>query len=184
MHGTLRRFVGAGVALAGLSVLMVSCSQGSARGFGVALSPALLNVVTGHSGTTTVTIDPATEFNGTLHMSLVDAGGLPIQGVILRPDSVAVQGGTAVAQAVEVDLAGTALPLSAIVELRVSNGTLTQSAALALQITYCGTLSSAVSYPVGVNPSSVAVGDFNGDGRPDIVTSNTYANDVSVLLAQ
>ncbi len=39
-----------------------------------------------------------------------------------------------------------------------------------------------VDYPVGANPSSVVVGDFNGDGVPDFATANFGANTVSVLL--
>jgi hypothetical protein len=35
-----------------------------------------------------------------------------------------------------------------------------------------GTFAPAVSYPVGYYPFSVAVGDFNGDGREDLVTAN------------
>jgi len=37
-------------------------------------------------------------------------------------------------------------------------------------------------YPVGSSPNSVVVGDFNGDGRPDIATANSVSNDVSILL--
>lgn len=37
-------------------------------------------------------------------------------------------------------------------------------------------------YVVGPDPESVAVGDFNGDGRPDIATANRSSNEVSVLL--
>src|SRR5271168_692011 len=33
----------------------------------------------------------------------------------------------------------------------------------------------------GVSPSA-AVGDFNGDGRPDLAVSNAFTNNMSVLL--
>ena len=33
------------------------------------------------------------------------------------------------------------------------------------------TFSTATNFPVGANPNSVVVGDFNKDGKPDIATS-------------
>lgn len=36
--------------------------------------------------------------------------------------------------------------------------------------------------PVGTNPWSVAVGDFNGDGKLDLATANAWSGDVTVLL--
>ena len=44
------------------------------------------------------------------------------------------------------------------------------------------TFAPLVNYTVGLGPSSAAVGDFNADGRQDIVTANTNINSVSVLL--
>jgi FG-GAP repeat len=38
------------------------------------------------------------------------------------------------------------------------------------------------SYASGAGPVSVAVGDLNGDGKPDLVTANLYANTISVFL--
>jgi hypothetical protein len=41
---------------------------------------------------------------------------------------------------------------------------------------------AAVSYQVGSHPISVAVADFDADGKQDLVVSNGASNDVSVLL--
>jgi hypothetical protein len=49
-----------------------------------------------------------------------------------------------------------------------------------------GTFRPRVAYPTGrttfVDNMSLAVGDLNGDGKPDLVTANTYAKRVYVLL--
>jgi hypothetical protein len=51
-----------------------------------------------------------------------------------------------------------------------------------------GTFQSGVSYPAGYGAASVAIGDVNGDGRPDLVVANQYEcsncsnGGVSVLL--
>jgi hypothetical protein len=39
-----------------------------------------------------------------------------------------------------------------------------------------------VDFAAGTNPVSVAIGDLNGDGKPDLATANQSSNDVSVLL--
>ncbi len=47
-----------------------------------------------------------------------------------------------------------------------------------------GTLTPAMNSPfaVGASPYSVAVGDFNGDGNPDLAVANVNSNNVTVLL--
>jgi len=45
-----------------------------------------------------------------------------------------------------------------------------------------GTFQAAVNYAVGTNPFSVAVGDFNADGRPDLAVANAASDNVSILL--
>jgi hypothetical protein len=42
--------------------------------------------------------------------------------------------------------------------------------------------SPAVNYATGSNPVNVAVGDFNGDGKPDLAAANFDSNSVSVQL--
>src|SRR5437867_10532787 len=45
-----------------------------------------------------------------------------------------------------------------------------------------GTFHPAQTFGAGSGAVSVAVGDVNGDGRPDLAVANNYSNDVSVLL--
>src|SRR5438309_1429738 len=47
-----------------------------------------------------------------------------------------------------------------------------------------GTFQTAVSYAAGAAPHSVAVGDFNGDGRVDLAVANAGGGNVSVLLGR
>ena len=44
-----------------------------------------------------------------------------------------------------------------------------------------GTLAGTSSASVGIGPSSVAVGDFNGDGYPDLAVVNTGGGSVTIL---
>lgn len=41
---------------------------------------------------------------------------------------------------------------------------------------------NARSYRVGVSPTSVAIADFNNDGKPDLVTSDSFSGGLSLLL--
>ncbi len=47
-----------------------------------------------------------------------------------------------------------------------------------------GTFAPQQRFAVGLGPLSVAVGDLNGDGHPDLVTANVGSHDVSVLLGR
>src|SRR4051812_48896439 len=47
---------------------------------------------------------------------------------------------------------------------------------------HAAALGGPISYPVGADPLSVAVGDFNGDSNPDLAVANVSSNDVSILL--
>jgi hypothetical protein len=45
-----------------------------------------------------------------------------------------------------------------------------------------GSFSPRVDYRTGGGPSSLAIGDLNADGRPDLAVANYDSNSVSVLL--
>ena len=46
-----------------------------------------------------------------------------------------------------------------------------------------GTFEARLNYAAGKGPASVAIGDLNGDTKPDLVTANYNADSVSVFLA-
>src|SRR5215472_1039942 len=41
---------------------------------------------------------------------------------------------------------------------------------------------TAQSYTVGIGPSAIVVGDFNGDGKPDLAVSSWFNPEVSILI--
>ncbi len=47
-----------------------------------------------------------------------------------------------------------------------------------------GTLQAAVPYVTGFATECAAVGDFNGDGKPDIAAANASSDTISVLIGR
>jgi hypothetical protein len=45
-----------------------------------------------------------------------------------------------------------------------------------------GTFQPPVPYGTGLQPGSLVIGDFNGDGKPDLATSNSTSDNISILL--
>ena len=46
-----------------------------------------------------------------------------------------------------------------------------------------GTFLNAVPYAAGTGPYGLAIGDFNGDARPDLAVTNSGVNNVSIILS-
>jgi hypothetical protein len=44
------------------------------------------------------------------------------------------------------------------------------------------TFAPQVTFPTGIAPRSLSIGDFNGDGKPDLATANYFSDTVSILL--
>jgi hypothetical protein len=74
--------------------------------------------------------------------------------------------------------------LDAVAVNDASFGTGSDDEAVVLLGTGTGSLGTATPYPVGdsVDPQSVAVGDLNLDGKPDLAVANEDTGNVSVLL--
>jgi hypothetical protein len=159
--------------LLGLALVVTGCSQGNAPGgdLGVAVSPKTLTVVVGQSADDTVTIT-ASGYSGAVNLSLVNATGQAAVGLSVSPSSVSVAAGTSGTQQLLVVAAESDHAATTTFELRATGGNLTGSAALTLQLLYSGTFQTAVNYPAGTNPYSVAVGDFDGDGKPDLAVAD------------
>src|SRR6476469_2582088 len=44
------------------------------------------------------------------------------------------------------------------------------------------TFATQVPFATGTNPASISIGDFNGDGKPDLAVANAGSNNASILL--
>ena len=47
-----------------------------------------------------------------------------------------------------------------------------------------GRFGALTSYPAGITPAAVLLGDFDGDGYPDVAIANRIGNSVTVLQAR
>jgi len=76
-----------------------------------------------------------------------------------------------------VDLDGDGKPDLAVVNMYVNTVSVLRNTSTSGSITFA----AKVYFATGNNPNSVAIGDLDGDGKPDLVVANYDANSVSVL---
>jgi hypothetical protein len=78
------------------------------------------------------------------------------------------------------DINGDGLP-----DLAVAN-MYSDTASILLNTTATGattpTFATQVTFPTGTFPYSVSIGDFNGDGKPDLAVANNFSDSASILL--
>ncbi len=113
------------------------------------------------NNTTSITVSTSTDFNGTLE-------GDPAIGVVRVTD--AHPAGTYTVTVTAFDKGG---------------ATATETFTLTVTTPEtCNPVSfaNAVDFGVGHYPQSVAVGDFNGDGKQDLAVANSDSDNVSILL--
>jgi FG-GAP-like repeat/RTX calcium-binding nonapeptide repeat (4 copies)/FG-GAP repeat len=71
-------------------------------------------------------------------------------------------------------------------DLVTVNGMGDNTASILLNTTTTGattpTFATQVKFNVGSGPNSVSIGDFNGDGKPDLATANIWSKNTSILL--
>ncbi|GGO41328.1 FG-GAP repeat domain-containing protein [Deinococcus humi] len=133
-------------------------------------------------------LDPETSFEPSFDQPLASAGGFAVRGLQSGPLTNASSGpalkgtrplfaGEEVEQVLSSDLTGQTNGghLCAPVVSRFRVRTKAESAA---------GFQGQVAYGVGSTPYSIALADIDGDGRLDLVTANSGANTVSVLLGQ
>ena len=71
--------------------------------------------------------------------------------------------------------------LGCVLLVGVLSAVLTLSGAASLPVSK-PSFARPANYNVGAFPTSVAIGDLNGDGKPDLAVANTASDTMSVLL--
>src|SRR5947208_1964268 len=75
------------------------------------------------------------------------------------------------------EMTGSSARVSSVVAAALFFSSLLPTPAAAQTVSY-----ARKDFPVGANPITIAVGDFNGDGVPDLAVANEGSNNVAVLL--
>jgi hypothetical protein len=117
--------------------------------------------------------------DGTVSVFLNTAPAGAAAPTFAAPQTVVV--GSFPASVVVADFNGDGRP-----DIAVANDVATGTMSVLLNTSAAGagvpTFAAAQTFAVGPNPQSIAAGDFNRDGRPDLVVANFGGSTVSVLL--
>jgi hypothetical protein len=134
------------------------------------------SLAAGASGSLEVTLTPGANVQGTLTLEVVDPNTLSV----LATGTPAPGPGPGA-----VELASLAVEQGQAVLLHVS-GTANAQGDFRLEVTnldqFTTPQDTSFLFPAGAGPSQVAVGDLNGDGKPDLVVADGLSNTLNVLL--
>ncbi len=100
-------------------------------------------------------------------------------GTLQAPISTAIPSNGAIAAA---DLNGDGKADIATVYANCTKGACLPGYAAVLISNGDGTFQPPVPYATGLQPGSLVIGDFNGDRKPDLATTNSASNNISILL--
>ena len=199
MHHVLKRSVGVLVVLSGLVALLGGCNQATtptptpaptpqpSRDYTLTLSPATLSTGLAGSAGTSLSVSSQGGFGGTLTLSLRDGSGYPASGASLSRNSVTLTSGQNASVPLKITAAASEPAGTYHFTLHASGGGIAHTSPLTLTLSSVanGTFAPASGSPYGAGSTvtaSVAVGDFNGDGKPDLAIGHNSGDTVSVLL--
>ena len=111
------------------------------------------------------------------------AQSLTVTATLATSTSLSASGTNPYALTATVTSSGLPAPTGSVTFIDQTNNLALGSAALGAA-TAAQTFQAQISYGTGTGPWSVAVGDFNGDGIPDLAVANETSNTVSVLLGK
>ena len=148
--------------------------------FELSVTPSSRTIVRGTTASYTIGITPSNGFNSPVTLS---ATGVPSDATATFTPNPATTTST-----LTVTTTGTTPLGTAFMTVTGTGGgaahtkSLTLTTLASLPAPVCPSFGTPITYSITYDPTSVATGDFNGDGKPDIAVTVTAYNRVSVFL--